>query len=103
MNRRRMDRRRREQIDELIKMAAPGCVPWRSAENSCPTGKRRWPTEHAAGAALRSAQQTRMRRARGDHRGKLEDRAYACVDCKGYHLTSMSAEEYESTRSRRPS
>jgi hypothetical protein len=100
MKRHRTDHRKREQLNELFKMAAPGCAPWKSAESACPTGKRRWPTERAADAALLSAQQTRMRRARGRYQGKLEDRVYACGNCEGYHLTSMSAEEYESTRNR---
>lgn len=100
MNQHRVKRRDRRQIDQLFEMAAPGCTPWKSAGNACPTGKRRWPTERAAAAALLSAQQTRIRRARGDYRGRLEDRAYVCGCCEGYHLTSMSADEYESTRSR---
>ena len=101
MKHHRMKRREREQVERLFRMAAPGCAPWMSAEPSCPTGKRRWPTEHAAASALRSAQQTRIRRARGEHLGKLEDRVYACGNCEGYHLTSMSADEYESMRSRK--
>ena len=99
MNPHRTKRRDRELIDQLFRMAAPGCVPWKSTESRCPTGKRRWPTERAAAAALLSAQQTRIRRARGDYRGRLEDRAYACRNCDGYHLTSMSVDEYESKRS----
>lgn len=101
MRNHRKRRRDQEQVKRLFEMAAPGCAPWRSAERSCSTGKRRWPTEHAAAAALHGAQQTRMKRARGEYLGRLENRVYACGDCEGYHLTSMSAEDYESTRSRK--
>jgi len=100
MNRRRTDRRRQGHLELLFKMAAPGCAPWRLPENGCPTGKRRWPTGRAADAALRDAQQTRIRRAKGNYRGKFEIRKYACADCDGFHLTSMSAEEYDGRRHR---
>src|ERR1700689_2995004 len=100
MNRHRTDPRRQRQLELLFKMAAPGCAPWRLPEDGCPAGKRRWPTERAADAALLDAQQTRIRRARGNYCGKLEIRAYACADCGGFHLTSMSAEEYGGRRYR---
>ena len=98
MNRHRMNHRKRAHLEELFEMAAPGCAPWPLAEPGCPSGKRRWPTEHAAAVALRSARQMRFRRARGNHRGKLETRVYSCAECTGFHLTSMSLEEHESHR-----
>jgi len=100
MNRHRTDRRRQGQLEQLFKMAAPGCAPWRLPEDGCCTGKRRWPTERAADAALLDAQQIRIRRARGNYSGKLEIRVYACGECDGFHLTSMSAEEYTGRRYR---
>lgn len=98
MTRHRMNPRSRTQLDGLYRMAAPGCEPWKLEDPICPTGKRRLPTEHAAASALRNAQQLRVRRAKGKYRGKLENRAYACGACGGFHLTSLTAEEYESRR-----
>lgn len=54
MNRHRMNNRKRVALEKLFEIAAPGCAPWQLAERDCSTGKRRWPTEHAAAGALRS-------------------------------------------------
>ncbi|MFZ2526521.1 MAG: hypothetical protein WAX14_02525 [Rhodococcus sp. (in: high G+C Gram-positive bacteria)] len=95
MNRHRMNHRNRTQFEKLLRITAPGCVPWLVTETPCPSRKRRWETEHAADVALRDARQLRLRRGRGIHRGKLETRAYACEMCDGFHLTSMTSDEYE--------
>ncbi|MEV0945950.1 hypothetical protein [Rhodococcus sp. NPDC049939] len=98
MNRQRMNQRDRDHFKQLHEMAAPGYAPWPLAEPSCPTGKLRWATEHAAASALLDARQSRLRRAKGEHLGKLETRMYTCTECNGFHLTAMSAEEYVSRR-----
>jgi len=100
MKRNRTVHRKREQLNELLKMTAPGCAPWKSAESACPSGKRRWPMSVQLMQHFSVHSKPRMRRARGRYQGKLEERVYACGNCEGYHLTSMSAEEYESTRNR---
>lgn len=50
----------------------------------CP--KKRFATEHAAGQALVSA---KIRRYLHGNLKRREERAYHCVNCDGWHLTSM--------------
>ena len=51
----------------------------------CPSGKKRYPTEQAAQVSLTSAKISRALHGQGNRR---EQRAYACVTCRGWHLTS---------------
>lgn len=80
---------RHDPIAALLAMTAPGYLPWVASEPTCPSGKRRWPTAHAADRALISAREQRMRRSRGRHLGSIEQRIYLCPRCDGYHLTSQ--------------
>lgn len=51
----------------------------------CPSGKQRYRDQAAAHAALFGVSRRRNAR-RGEHR---EQSAYRCVDCRGWHLTSL--------------
>lgn len=53
------------------------------AEGACPTGKRRYPTEAAAGEALRFLALRAV-----DSLRRREHTSYACGHCGGHHLTS---------------
>lgn len=50
---------------------------------TCPTGKRPYPSRADARTALKSANRRRGRRQQ--HR---ETRAYRCLNCNAWHLTS---------------
>ncbi len=52
---------------------------------ACPTGKVRYPDEERARDALASTLLARVLR---DDQRRRETRAYACRDCRGWHLTS---------------
>lgn len=56
----------------------------RGAHRKCPTGKHRYPSQHAATQGLASA---RIRASLG-HTNRQEDRSYECGRCGGWHLTS---------------
>lgn len=98
-------RRARAVISSLVPLAADGYQPWRVEEPSCPTGKKRWPTEHAAGVELSRIRARREKRSRGDDLGSIESRLYSCARCGGFHLTSMTLNGAEtdtrSTKGRR--
>lgn len=50
---------------------------------TCPTGKRLYPDKGAARTALASANRRRARRQQ-----RRESRAYRCLNCNAWHLTS---------------
>lgn len=52
---------------------------------TCPTGKRRFPTQLDAGIALGKAQAVRS----VHPTDRVEVRHYHCQKCQGHHLTSM--------------
>ena len=73
---------------ELIKMSNPKTV----AHTWCEVAAKRSFAEHDAEKALGRAKAKR----RGQRGGKIENRAYYCSACDGFHLTQMSKRQHYS-------
>jgi hypothetical protein len=61
---------------------------WIDATPGCESGKRAYPTEGAARAAVRRANENGSRAGKG---GKTPRRVYLCGLCGDYHLTAKTS------------